>query len=316
MSKIALYGRAEAKLNLDLRITGIDDKNYHLLSSTALFIDLYDSVALTLYPADQAQLCPAIDLKLTGDFAQYLHPESLHDNLAVRAIGLFHQLFPQFSRFTYALALTKDIPIGAGLAGGTSDAITCLYMLAAHHHVLDQVRDHSLIALGADAPLLWHGKLQAQPILISGMGDRLTKADQPLPLFDSIHLVIAFTNEAVSTKGCFDHYDQLVMDGKIEFSPLNIPLFDSLFKQQAWDAASLAGVLAQSHNDLQIPAIGLQPEIGHLLNEMRQDSQCHFAQMTGSGAACFGLFSSKQAAHNHQAHLHSKSYWATTARIL
>lgn len=160
--------------------------------------------------------------------------------------------------------LTKRLPVAAGLGGGSSDAAAALRLLAAHNRlplddprVLDAAR-----ATGADVPVC----LDPRARVMRGIGEILS-APVEGPAWPA---VLVNPGVAVPTAGVFRKLAEM--------------------KARAV-AASGAG-----HNDLEAPAISLQPVIADVLAALTASPRHRFAAMSGSGATCFGLFGNPAAA--------------------
>src|SRR5690606_20107592 len=113
---------APAKLNLGLRVTGVRADGYHLLESVFVPFDLADELAIEVEPAPAARVVLAVEGGPPG-------LERDARNLAARAAEAF--LAAAGLAAEVRIALTKRIPVGAGLGGGSSDAGAVLRLLAA-----------------------------------------------------------------------------------------------------------------------------------------------------------------------------------------
>ena len=154
---------APAKLNLMLRITGRRDDGYHLLQTVFQFIDLCDW--LTFHPADDG----TVRLKQTIPGV----PES--DDLTVRAARLLQE--ETGCRLGVVIDVEKNLPMGGGLGGGSSDAATTLVVLNALWNLnLPQHRLLELgLSLGADVPVFVGG----HAAWAEGVGESLQSIDLP-----------------------------------------------------------------------------------------------------------------------------------------
>ena len=261
---------APAKINLTLRILGKRTDGYHDLESLVVFAGLADQVTLTL----DAPLGLDVDgptAAAAGDLADNLVLRAARD-LAGRTDGL------RFGRF----ALTKRIPVAAGLGGGSSDAAAALRLIVRvngiardNRHLMDVAR-----ATGADVPVC----LDPRPRVMRGIGDVLS---QPLDL-PPLPAVLVNPGVAVPTKDVF---------GKLGLAPGerrgDVSEIDGGRLQ---DRAALLAYLDSQPNDLEAPAIALQPVIADVLKRLARQHGCLLARMSGSGATCFGLFETEAAA--------------------
>ena len=254
---------APAKLNLYLHVTGRRPDGYHLLDSLFVFADLGDRVAAA--PADD------LSLTVTGPFAAGLAAEG--DNLvlrAARALAAAAGIEPRA-----ALTLEKNLPVAAGLGGGSADAAAALRALSALWG-LDLPLDEIALKLGADVPACLHGR----PCLVSGIGERL----QPAPaLGGPLHVVLVNPGLPLETRSVF-----AARSG--DFSAA-----DPLDRACA-NAFDLALALKPRRNDLEPAARFLVPEIDDVLAALSDRNGCLLTRLSGSGPTCFGLFADARAA--------------------
>jgi 4-diphosphocytidyl-2-C-methyl-D-erythritol kinase len=235
---------APAKLNLFLHLLGRRRDGYHELQTVYRLIDRADSV----------DIAPRADgeIRFSGPFGE--------DNLVVRAARLLKK--EAGTRLGAELVLHKELPVGGGLGGGSSDAATALLALNAlwelgfgREKLMQLARQ-----LGADVPLFVYGR----NALGEGIGEQL----QALELPDAWYLVLV-PQVSVSTKEIFAA--ALTHDTK----PLKIPPFFS----------------GQGRNDLEATVAARFPEVDAHLKWLRQHSPQ--ARMTGSGACVFAEFKSE-----------------------
>ncbi|MGB1007539.1 MAG: 4-(cytidine 5'-diphospho)-2-C-methyl-D-erythritol kinase, partial [Thalassobaculaceae bacterium] len=161
MTPTGLTELAPAKVNLTLRVTGRRDDGYHLLDSVVVFTDFGDRLSLT--PHDLA----SDHLTLGGPFAAALAEAPAADNLVLRALdGFRRRLAPVPPTRAH---LTKNLPVAAGIGGGSSDAAACLRLLARRAGIaLADSRLAALAAdLGADVPVCLRGRSAR----VTGIGD-------------------------------------------------------------------------------------------------------------------------------------------------
>lgn len=240
---------------------------YHPLASLIAFADAGDRVGMV--PADR------LSLTITGPFAATLQADD--DNLVLRALRALGRVTGT-GEPRLAVTLDKALPIAAGLGGGSSDAGAAL-KLASRALGLDlPERELAYIArvVGADGPMC----LMARSAWAEGIGDDLTPAPQVPPL----HAVLANPGRPSPTGAVYRAFDAGPA-GRIDRP---VPPTD-------WTPATVIDWLAQQRNDLEAPAVALEPAIGEALAAM-QASGARLTRMSGSGATVFGLFDDAQAA--------------------
>lgn len=269
---------APAKINLFLHVTGRRADGYHLLDSLAVFTALGDQV--TAEPASD------LSLHLEGPLGAALTAEP--DNLVLRAARALaaEASVPALARLT----LHKNLPVASGIGGGSADAAAAFRALCRLWNISpDRSVLHRLaLALGADVPVC----LASAPARMGGIGGDLS----PAPRLPDCGIVLVNPGIAVSTPDVF-------RARRGGFSPMaDLPA--------AWgDAATMASDLRRLTNDLAEPAIGLQPVIADVLSALEGLSGCLLARMSGSGATCFGLFASAEAAEHAAASITQAAWW-------
>lgn len=256
-----LTERARAKVNLDLRVLGRRSDGYHLLESRVVFADMGDVV--------HAELATEISFNLTGEFADAAGAGE--GNLVLRAANSLRAA----TGTTYGAILTleKNIPVGAGLGGGSADAAATLRLLNRLWNTgLDEAALRAIAApLGADVAMC----LASVPVIAQGIGEIVT----PLEAFPRAYAVLAHPRAPLLTA---EVYRALVVP---QFKPAT---------QTATQYNTYKDVVAslqQTGNDLQAPAITVCPAIAELLQALAQVSPTpDLVRMTGSGACCFALY--------------------------
>lgn len=257
---MALVEAAPAKINLTLRVLGRRADGFHDLESLVAFADLADR--LTLVPG------PDTALELGGPFA--VACGAVSENLilkAVRAAGLRGGLF----------SLDKQIPVAAGLGGGSADAAAALRLIARANglkandpRMLDAAR-----AIGADVPVCLEGRAR----IMRGIGELLSP---PLAL-PRLPAVLVNPRIALPTARVF---------ARLALREEGVPLSDDVPPGQK----ALLAWLAARGNDLTRAARECAPEIADVLSALQKLPGCRLARMTGSGATCFALFDDAAAA--------------------
>ncbi|MCL6608939.1 MAG: 4-(cytidine 5'-diphospho)-2-C-methyl-D-erythritol kinase [Geminicoccaceae bacterium] len=251
---------APAKLNLDLLVTARRADGHHDLDSLVVFCELADR--LELRPAE------SFSLVLEGPTAAGIPAGP--DNLVLRAARLLAETVGVAGGA--AIRLVKEIPVAAGLGGGSADAAAALRGLRRLWGLaIDDERLRELgLGLGADLPVCLYGR----PARMRGIGERL----DPVRGLPDLPLLLVNPGRPLPTGPVFRG-----LTGPFRAAdrpPLRAG--PSLVQLAVW--------LAESRNDLEPPARRLEPEIGRVLEDLAALSGCLVARMSGSGATCFGLF--------------------------
>jgi len=272
---------SHAKINLFLYVTGKREDGYHTLCSLMTRVDLCDSLGFEFGREQVSISCS--------------HPDVPSDNtnIAARAACLFFEEFYHKKggkKAGVAITLEKEIPVGAGLGGGSSNAAVVLNVLNKKYHYpfsRRELMDMGLF-LGADVPFFIHGG----PALAKGVGDRLETA---LPL-QPYHVLLFYPGIQALTGEVYKKMDfSLTKRGK---SNINNPL-------KSGRTGSVVDIKSGLHNDLETAALIRYPDIGLAKKELLQ-FQPEGVLMSGSGSTFFALFSCFRKANQAYAALYTK----------
>lgn len=264
----ALVEEGRAKVNLSLRVVGRRADGYHELESVVAFSDCADR--LTLEPG------PELKLSTTGPLAAACGETS--DNLVFKAAKLLADTVPNLK--LGAFALDKVLPVAAGIGGGSADAAAALRLLARLNNLsLDDPRLQEVaLATGADVPVC----LLSRACDMTGLGEQLL----PLAL-PSMPCVMVNPRVPVATKDVFQALG--LRNGELLIgatSVLNAPAWP----EEGASIADWIGVLETVANDLEAPAMRIEPVIGDVLEALRASAGVKLARMSGSGATCFAIY--------------------------
>lgn len=244
---------APAKLNLFLHITRRRQDGYHDLQTCFQLLDYGDELQFEANDSGSITLESSLDSLANKD------------NLVLRAATLLQT--ETNTRKGASISLHKQLPLGAGLGGGSSDAATTLLALNKLwdcHLSLPELARLGL-ALGADVPVFVHGR--------SGWGEGVGEVLEAIDLPERWYLVVTPSCK-VSTGEIFSH-PQLTRNT----APITIPAFP----------------FSGTRNDCEAVAVALYPEIGAALDWLGHYAP---ARMTGTGSSVFADFSSQQEAEN------------------
>ena len=270
LSRAVLHESAPAKVNLTLRVLGRRRDGYHNIESLVAFVQICDRLALL--PGG------ALKLVVRGPAARSLGSRS--KNLVLKAARLLAAEVEGLTlgRFT----LTKNLPVAAGLGGGSADAAAALRLLA-HANRLKRNDPRILKVarqIGADVPVC----LDPRARLMRGIGEILS---DPIDI-PKLSVVLVNPGVGLATKGVFARYDS-------RRSPAGATQASRAMIVPQWRSAFVA-MLAVDRNDLEPAALALVPAIATALEVLRGSSGCCLARMSGSGATCFGIFASSRVA--------------------
>ena len=255
MIVIEAYG----KINWCLSVRERREDGYHEVDMLLQSVSCCDTLTLE---EDEA-----VSLRVEG------WPHAPQDNLVLRAAAL---LQPYASGRGARMALTKRIPVAAGMGGGSADAAAALRGLSAlwELNLPEETLAAAAMRLGADVPfMLRGGYARAQ-----GIGEELTFL--PVP---QAHLVLVKGENGLSTAAVYGAYDAAPE------APCDMTRVMSAIRRADWASWDTVAV-----NALQHAAERMRPEIAMALHALRQLGA--YARMSGSGPTVFGVFKEEMAA--------------------
>ena len=267
-----LTEEARAKINLALHVTGQRPDGYHLLDMLVTFADHGDRLGFMRSPADKFTLSGRFGGTLAGDGRA---------NLVLKARDLLRETVGALA-FPVHIHLEKNLPIASGIGGGSADAAATLRgLIRLWGATLPRETLATLaLRLGADVPMC----LESRPLIARGIGEEI----EPVPELPAFAMVLANPLKGVSTPEVFRRLT-------VKNNPaLNLP-----------GAAGWLAAIDAARNDLEPPARELVPEIA-AISTMLQARGALLTRMSGSGATCFGIFSTMAAARQAAAALHDE----------
>lgn len=253
-----IIARAQAKINWSLEVCADRADGYHELDMLMQRIDLSDVLSferarwLTLTVNGRALPVGGRNLVLQA-------AQALNDYVG--------------KRYGARISLVKNIPIRAGLGGGSAD---CAATLIALNRLWDlRLPVDRLLeigrSLGADVPYCIAGGFAR----VGGMGERIC----PLGEAEHFPLALVHVGRGLSTSRVFSEYDRMGSSLGID----NVALAEAILSRDLKRADLLSG------NALEAPSIGLLPEIGQAMERLRSLG-AQIVRMSGSGSAVFGVF--------------------------
>lgn len=272
--KRSLTARSFAKINLGLRVLGKRTDGYHEVRTVLQSIDLADTI--------EFREAPTLTLEVSGD-----HPVPADDsNLVMKAARKLSALFPGRGA---RMRLTKRIPPGSGLGGGSSNAaVTLMGLDRLWEADSDPGLLHSLAQeIGADVPFFLYGGA----CLGMGRGDLVL----PLPDRPDWKVLVVWPGSSLSTEEVYRSLPLTrgrILSSMKDFLPEGSGRDDPLegvLQSEGLDDRSATGPSVDVTNDLEQAAFSKVPVLRHLKGEMIA-SGAFAAAMSGSGSAAFGLF--------------------------
>lgn len=254
--------KANAKINLALDVMGKRDDGYHEVKLVMQSVGLADTIWMEPKP---------VGIELEVDSPDLPADDT---NLAYKAARLFMDAHGMQNGVS--IAVKKQIPMGAGLAGGSADAAAVLLgmdeLFGTHMTQDDFMRLGA--QLGSDVPFC----LVGGTMLAEGRGERLTE----LPELPACWIVLAKPKVSVSTAWAYKTFDA---EKQVEHPDIS-------GMRQALEEGNLTSVLSHVGNVLEPVVVREYPVIGDYINQMDKHGAL-VSRMTGSGSTVFGVFNSQ-----------------------
>jgi 4-diphosphocytidyl-2-C-methyl-D-erythritol kinase len=257
---------ARAKVNLTLAVHGRRSDGYHELESLVTFAQISDVVTIDPEAGDW--------LSVTGPFAHCISGE----NLLAKTTALLRETDRRLR--IGSVHLQKALPVAAGIGGGSADAAALLRAVRrANAERAGDIPWLELAArLGADVPICFGDR----PAIVWGKGESMA----PVRHLPAMNAVLVNPRVPLATGTVF----AAVQSG---------PALHAAAAPARPEFSDLAGLLAYMRtrgNHLEDAACGLLPVIGEIKALLAAQPDCRLAAVSGSGATCFGIFSSPASA--------------------
>ena len=236
---------AYAKINLALHVRRRRDDGYHELETLFAFVDAGDR--LSVQPAQQDQL------RTHGEFGRELTDP--FGNIVMQALSALPR--PQ----GWAVTLEKNLPVAAGLGGGSADA-GALFRLYDREYGLPADWHARAAAMGADVPAC----VRSVTAVGRGTGTELVEVENDLA---EMPVLLVNPRVPLSTGPVFKDWDGV--------------------DRGAMPDGPVSAIALNGRNDLEAPAIALCPAVAEVLDAL-SETQPWLARMSGSGATCFALY--------------------------
>jgi 4-diphosphocytidyl-2-C-methyl-D-erythritol kinase len=253
---------APAKVNLTLKVSGKRADGYHDLESVMQQISLHDKIRLQV---------GGQGIRVESDCS--LIPDN-EENLAVKAAQLIYNKY--YIKTGLKILIQKNIPVGAGLAGGSSDAaavligINKLFNLGMGQEELMQLG----LSIGSDVPFC----IMGGTALARGRGEILTEL-APGP---SLNMVLVKPDCQLSTAAVYKEFRL----EKVKYPPDNIAFLE------AWHKYDMIEIVSQMRNDLETVSLDMCPDITIIKKKLDALGALK-TLMSGSGPSVFGVFASR-----------------------
>lgn len=264
---------APAKINLGLQVYPRRRDGFHDILSIFTTVRLFDELEVSLLKDENTCVVECDGMTLPSE------------NTFTKAYKAFCVLTGNKSGIK--VHVTKHIPSGGGLGGGSSDASSFIQSIDSLLNTrLNASALHAIAGeTGSDVFFFTHALLESDPgdvyaAVVSGRGENVRKIDSR----NDFHTVLLFPGVSVSTKEAYELVDETLSEKDQAASDLE-KVYSGPVSQWSFS------------NDFTVPVCSRFPVIGEALKDL-EDSGAEFTDMSGSGSTVFGVFSSRQAAEN------------------
>jgi 4-diphosphocytidyl-2C-methyl-D-erythritol 2-phosphate synthase len=208
----------------------------------------------------------------------------------LRALEQFQQVQPDAAVHAH---LEKNIPVGAGLGGGSSDAAAMLRALNTLYHtkLSPEALQELAAPLGADVP----AAISAAPCFVTGIGQTITAT----PELPALYACLVYPHANLSTEACYQAFDGA-------FHPPSPQPLEGWWQH-----------VKDAKNDLTTPATKLAPVISEVLDALSHTEEALLVRMSGSGSCCFALYRQLEQAQDAGKTIEAKhpQWWVKTTAL-
>ena len=276
LSKIKSF----AKINLFLNVINKLDTGFHELNTVLSRIDLYDEIRIK----DES----LFSISYNGPFGGQVGSD---DNVS----KLFNYLIDKnyLKQKSFAIHVVKNIPVGSGLGGGSSNVAEIIKYLIRSDLLDNSISTEIARDLGSDIEFF----IGEGSALISGKGN----VDQRFKINSDKHFLIVFPNVQNSTKEIFNKHSK--SSGEKFSYDKNINLDE---------------ILKNTSNELEKTALRVNQEMMKVREYLDNDINCKYERMTGSGSAYFAVYEDKQKADEAVKRISQEhpNWWAYLTRLI
>lgn len=275
-----------AKINLFLKVIKKQSNGLHQIYSLVSHINLFDKIYISESSKDQ--------IKFIGKFSKNI---SLKKNSIFKVMHYLRFYYPFLRKKKFNIKVEKNIPSGAGLGGGTSNAVSLLkFILKKYELQLNKHKMKSILKkIGSDSYIF----LNDYQKIIYGTGDKYKKFKSNLKL----NLFLIFPNKSNLTQLIYKSHQRINV--KYNLTLIIKSLHKNKFK-----------FFEKNQNDLLFSAIKNNSRLKKLFELLKAKSHLKLLQLTGSGSCCFVVLRNKKNLLNCQKIVkkHCKSYWTAVVK--
>ena len=281
--------KSYCKINLSLRVIKKLNNNYHNIISLITFCDLHDVISISKTRSSRDKI------SFSGKFKKGINKKS---NTVTKILNLLRRA-KLLENQTFKINIRKNIPHGSGLGGGSSNAADLLnYFNSKMKLKLSKKKIKQLAnQVGFDVPV----NLERQNTLLTGKRDEILRLNQKFKL----NLLIVYPNLICSTKRIYEKNKKISLSTPQSFFCIK-------------NNKKLINLLKNENNDLEETVIKIYPKVKKIIEYIKSIKGCYFSRITGSGSACFGIFSNMKNAIYAQKLIKLKypNYWCVVSKTI
>ena len=281
--------KSYCKINLSLRVIKKLNNNYHNIISLITFCDLHDVISISKTRSSRDKI------SFSGKFKKGINKKS---NTVTKILNLLRRA-KLLENQTFKINIQKNIPHGSGLGGGSSNAADLLnYFNSKMKLKLSKKKIKQLAnQIGFDVPV----NLERQNTLLTGKRDEILRLNQKFKL----NLLIVYPNLICSTKRIYEKNKKVSLSTPQSFFCIK-------------NNKKLINLLKNENNDLEETVIKIYPKVKKIIEYIKSIKGCYFSRITGSGSACFGIFSNMKNAIYAQKLIKLKypNYWCVVSKTI
>ena len=270
-----------AKINLFLEVIGKYENNFHMINSIVSRIDLFDEVEIK----ESEEL--AVSFK--GPFASFIDNNNI--NYLFQILKEEHLM----SQTGFTVTVDKNIPVGSGLGGGSSNVAVILNYLENKSYINKEKKLLISRKLGSDIEFF----LENDPALLSSRG----KVNSRFKILSNKFILLVYPQKFLSTKEVYSKCKIIDKKSVFDFGKKNL---------------SLDEIMRNTSNSLEESAINICKEINEIKNIFLTDKQSQYARMSGSGSSYYGIYESEKDAKNAEKDLLNQypDWWTCVTKLI
>ena len=277
------------KINLYLRVLNRLRNGYHNIKSLITFCDLHDVIFINKIKGTKDIV------NFHGKFGKGINKKS---NTITKVLNLLRSN-KLLTNQAFKINVQKNIPHGSGLGGGSSNAANLLNYFNLKMKLKLSKNEIRKLAdkIGFDVSI----SLEKRNAFLTGEKGKILRLNQKFKL----NLLIVCPNLICSTKKIYERNRKI-----------NLSKPQSFFYIK--DKKKLINFLKNETNDLEKTVIKIYPKVGRVIDLIKSQKGCYFSRITGSGSACFGIFSNMKNAIYAQKMIKRKNpnYWCAVSKTM